>query len=361
MDAKQITKIEISGFKSLEKVSLDLNMLNILIGSNGSGKSNFISVFYLLQNIVSGKLQLYVRKNGGPNSFLFFGSKRTEKLSVKFYFGNNGYGFTLVPTTDNRFMFEDEFFFWNMTGERSLGSGHTETAIHSGTGNGIDRFVMPILEGQDWKVYHFHDTSDTALMKQLQSLNDNEEFSADARNLAPFLYRLKEEFPKNYIQIRDAVRLAAPFFDDFILRRDPLNKDMIQLEWKDLSGDIPFHASQLSDGTLRFVCLAVLLLQPEELQPETILIDEPELGLHPYAIQVLASMIKKCTVQRQVIISTQSVELLNEFTADDVIVVNHTKDHSEFQRLHSDQLAYWLDHDYTLGDLWKSNILGGRP
>ena len=145
------------------------------------------------------------------------------------------------------------------------------------------------------------------------------------------------------------------------MRPNPLKPDSIRLEWKDKNSDIPFIASQLSDGTLRFICLTTLLLQPFSLMPETILIDEPELGLHPYAISLLASLIKKASVRKQIIVSTQSVELLNEFEAKDVIVVNHQDNQSVFSRLDYEQLQVWLDEDYSLGDLWKRNILGGRP
>ena len=136
---------------------------------------------------------------------------------------------------------------------------------------------------------------------------------------------------------------------------------MISLEWTDIAGENLFTAAQLSDGTLRFICLATLLLQPQELMPDTILIDEPELGLHPYAISVLSALIKKASVDSQIIISTQSVELLNEFQVEDVIVVNHNGKSSNFSRLDKEELRIWLEEEYSIGDLWKSNIIGGRP
>ena len=172
---------------------------------------------------------------------------------------------------------------------------------------------------------------------------------------------MKNTEENSYNQIVRTIQLVAPYFEDFVLRPNPLKPDSIRLEWKDKNSDVPFIASQLSDGTLRFICLATLLLQPISLMPETILIDEPELGLHPYAISLLASLIKKASVHKQIIVSTQSVELLNEFEAKDVIVVNHLDNQSVFSRLNSEQLQVWLDEDYSLGDLWKRNILGGRP
>lgn len=361
MNSRQITKININGFKSIKECSLDLGMVNILIGSNGSGKTNFISLFKMLQNMIDGELQSYISKHGGPNAFLFFGSKQTEKLSAEFYFGSNGYQFSLTPTTDDRMMFDGEWFYWDVSGRMRIGSGYFESKWQDGCRNGIDNYVKPILQNQKWRVYHFHDTSDTALVKQIHGINDNIDLATDARNLAAFLYRLKTTEENSYNQIVRTIQLVAPFFDDFILRPNPLKPDSIRLEWKDKNSEIPFVAAQLSDGTLRFMCLATLLLQPTELMPETILIDEPELGLHPYAISLLASLIKKAAVRKQIIVSTQSVELLNEFEAEDIVVVNHKDNQSVFSRLDSDQLKVWLDEDYSLGDLWKRNILGGRP
>lgn len=361
MDSRQLTRIKIEGFKSIEKADIDLNMINVLIGSNGSGKTNFISVLSLLQALIEGNLQRYVARKGGPDAFLYWGRKRTEQMNIEFYFGYNGYRFSLVPTNNNQFLIEDEAFYWNMAGWFKLPAGNMESTWENGTGNRIDEYIIPLLRKQKWRVYHFHDTSDTAYVKQIHGLNDNMELAADARNLAAFLYRLKETEEHTYNRIVRTVRMAAPYFDDFVLRPNPLNLEKISLEWKARGSDVPFIAAQLSDGTLRFICLATLLLQPIDLQPETILIDEPELGLHPYAIQLLAAMVKKAAKRRQIIISTQSVELLNEFKAEDVLVVEHKDEATSFKRLDNEKLALWLEDDYTLGDLWKHNILGGRP
>ena len=173
MNARQITKIEIEGFKSIEKCSLDLSMINILIGSNGSGKTNFISLFKMLQSMIDEELQSYVSKHGGPNAFLFFGRKRTERLKVKFFFGENGYQFVLAPTTDDRMMYEGEWFYWTGCGNKKVASGHFESMWKKGCNYRIDDFVKPILQNQKWRVYHFHHTSDTALVKQIHGINDN--------------------------------------------------------------------------------------------------------------------------------------------------------------------------------------------
>jgi predicted ATPase len=189
-------------------------------------------------------------------------------------------------------------------------------------------------------------------------INDNAYLRPDARNLASFLYLLRDSYPASYQRIVKTIRLVAPFFGDFYLRPSPKNKEVIELEWFERGQDIPFKAHLLSDGTLRFMCLATVFLQPEDLKPQTILVDEPELGLHPYAITVLASLIR--TTSKQVIVSTQSVELLNEFEASDVIVVDRDEGKSYLHRLNQQELEAWL-LDYSLGELWRKNILGGRP
>ena len=132
------------------------------------------------------------------------------------------------------------------------------------------------------------------------------------------------------------------------------------MEWVEREQDVPFKASLLSDGTLRFICLAVVFLQPVELQPATILVDEPELGLHPYAITVLGSLMRATAKEKQIIVSTQSVDLLNQVEPGNVIVVDRDGGKSSLRRLQGDHLAEWLE-DYTLGELWKKNIFGGRP
>ena len=359
MNYKQLTKIVLKGFRSIQSCNLELQELNVLIGCNGAGKSNFIGFFKMIQQMLDQNLQAYVGEQGGPDALLHFGRKKTDAIEAELYFGDNGYQFSLSPTADNRMMYKREAFYWIESGSRPLGSGHFETKAYEGTRTHIDSYVRPALE--DWRVYHFHDTSSTALVKQKHGINENVVLLPDARNLAAFLYLLQRKYEENYIRIVKTIQLAAPFFGNFVLRPDPHNESFIQLEWKEKGQNTIFSAEDLSDGTLRFICLATLLLQPEEKQPATILIDEPELGLHPFAIRVLAAVIKAASKKKQVIISTQSVELLNEFKPEDVIVADRIEHRSVFRRLGADELAEWLGKDYSLGELWKKNVLGGRP
>ena len=355
-----LTRLKLQGYKSIAETELAFGALNVLIGANGAGKSNLISFFRFISEILNQQLQKSVGLAGGPDAILHFGRKRTEALSAELYFGNNGYKFSLIPTDDNRMIFARECLWWNLgAGDFHPQSGHFETAFQDkGSYTKVWDFVVPAM--RSWRLYHFHDTSRSASVKQIHNIHDNEYLREDARNLAAFLLRLKQRHAEHYQRIVRTIRLIAPFFGDFILRPTINNPDRIQLEWHEKDQDEPFNASALSDGTLRFICLATVLLQPEACMPTTMLIDEPELGLHPFAITVLAGLMKSATHRHQLIISTQSVELVNEFDIDDLIIVDKREGRSTFSRPDAQAYTEWLN-DYTLGELWKKNLLGGRP
>lgn len=357
-----VRSLTVSGYKSIRELkNFTLNNLNVLIGANGAGKSNFINLFRLLNEMYEQQLQLYVQKQGGPDALLHFGRGTTEKLHAEFYFGNNGYKFDVIPTADNRLIFEREVswfkgIFYPTTSSATLGTGHVEAKLKDAT-DGYSPYVRPSVS--NWRVYHFHDTSDTAKVKQRHAANDNLRLKIDASNLAAYLRMLKVMHAAEYRRIVETIQLVLPFFDDFVHR--PGDPDYVELEWTQKGKpDTPFKAHMLSDGSLRFICLATLLLQPIDLLPDTILIDEPELGLHPYAITVLADMFKQVAEDRQLIVSTQSVELVNELSPDDVVVVDQEDGASTFRRYTTQELSGWLD-EYAMGEIWKRNILGGRP
>lgn len=325
----RLDRIRIAGFKSIRDQTVELRPLNVLIGANGSGKSNFIGVFRLLHEIVKDRLQLYVARSGGADRLLHFGRKVSEQLGLELVFGTTSWRCVLVPTSSD-----------SLTGQSLEGSVSVDALLDS------------------WQVYHFQDTSEAAKVKQTADLHDNTYLRSDAANLAPFLYRLQETRPDVYRNIEDVIRMVAPFFGAFNLQPDRLNRDKIRLEWQELGSDAYFDAHSLSDGTLRFICLATLLLQPE--LPSILLLDEPELGLHPYAITILADLLRSAATRTQVVVSTQSVTLVNQLSPEDVLVVDRVDGASVFRRLTENEIATWLD-DYALGELWEKNILGGRP
>jgi len=353
--------LSIHGYKSIANLNdFELRKMNLLIGANGAGKSNFISLFRLLAAMMEKNLQAYVQDEGGPDALLFGGRKRTKQMSAQFSFGRNGYRFGLKPTADNRLVFTEEVErfsgFYIPNHESLLGRAHDEARLGDSTSH-VSAYVRP--EVRSWRIYHFHDTSNSAAVKQPHTSNDNLRLKPNADNLAAYVAMLQREHPDAYQRIVATIKLAAPFFGGFVIR-DPL-PDLVQLEWYEQSDpDTPRRAHLLSDGTLRFICLATLLLQPSARLPSTVLIDEPELGLHPYAINLLADMLVQAAEATQVIASTQSVELLNSFAPENVIVVEREGEASVFKRLEREGLEEWLE-DYSLGELWKRNVLGGRP
>lgn len=367
----QIERVTVRGYKSIEVLEdFKLGPMNVLIGPNGAGKSNFLSVFQLLAALVKGNLQTFVAKAGGPDALLYGTRKRTDKIDIEIYFRpnrddvKNGYRITLEPTQDNRLIFTREET-W-IRGERtsvegtatSLGVAHAEAKMPEQTRKyNVGYYVSQAM--QSWKQYHFHDTSDEARVKQPQKRNDNLVLKPAAENLAPYLAMLKREYREYFERIVRTIQLVAPFFGGFLTREDA--REFIEVEWFEKSDpDTPHRAHSLSDGTLRFICLTTLLLQPPHLQPDTIIIDEPELGLHPFAISILAEMLKQVAENTQVLLSTQSVELLNAFDPSSIIVTERNGGATTFQRLNTTELDGWLA-DYSLGELWQRNILGGRP
>lgn len=358
-----ITRIEIQGYKSIKSLEIDLRPVNILLGGNGVGKSNFISVFSLIRNIYNQNLQHYVQKKGGPDSLLHFGRKNTNQLAVSICFRSPG-------GHENLFYVELE------AGQKNLFVKSVKTAFKSGLTWHPKEHEKNVLESdfsqlaestasdvsnrlKEFDVYHFHDTSDTSPIKGMANLHDNRFLRRDGSNLAAFLYFLQEKEPKHFTRIELMVKSIAPFFERFHLEPNWLNKDQIELEWREKGfPDTYFNAYHLSDGTLRFICLATLLMQPNP--PETIIIDEPELGLHPVAINKLAAMVRKASEKVQVILSTQSANLIDNFDPEDIIVTDREGAGSVFKRLKAEELSTWMG-EYTLGDLWGQNKLGAQP
>jgi predicted ATPase len=358
----RLTHLSVRGFKSIRELA-DFPLapqLNVLIGANGAGKSNFISLFRMLAEMLDNRLQLYVKSEDGPDALLFGGRKRTREIDVDLYFARNGYHFTLAPAARHLVFSREETSFvgdYEPNARRSLGTGHSEAKLPAVDSDPIASYVLPAV--RSWRVFHFHDTSSSASVRLAQPVRDNLRLKPDASNLAPFLRMLREKHPTSYMSIIDTVRMVAPFFGDFVDRRDP--GERIELEWLEADDpDTPRGPLQLSDGTLRFICLATLFLQPRGLQPDTILVDEPELGLHPYALAVLGGLLRQASEQKQIIVSTQSVELVNQLSPGDVIVTERHEGASVFRRLDADHLKEWLE-EYSLGELWKMNVVGGRP
>ena len=361
--------ISIKGFKSISHIeNLPLGPVNVLIGPNGSGKSNFIGVFSFLNAINSQHLQQYVIRAGGADKVLHYGSKETEELTIQISFDENNYEYSIrLKATDADALYIDSEITYSRD-PLEHGGGHYSVQLFDSLSGEVvsERPESTQVENDlknhlnSWRLYHFHDTSSGSSMKKTADLNDNRFFRPDGANLAPFLYYLREKHESSYSLIRRTVQRVAPFFDDFALAPQQLNEDKIRLEWRHKGTDAYFDAASLSDGSLRFIALATLLLQPESLRPSVILLDESELGLHPYAITMLASLLKQAATQTQIILATQSPLLLDHFEPEDVLVADRVNGQTQLTRLDTPSLETWLQ-DYSLGQLWEKNEIGGRP
>lgn len=355
-----IASVRIQNFKSIRDSGVvPLHLVNVLIGANGAGKSNFIQFFRFLNRLYNRELQLYVARNGRADNFLHFGRKVSKFINGRLTFDNdyhNEYDFTLVPDQAGNLIFSEE---WSNTGKGNIlidSSGATESKLKS-HGWYRSKYLREAMESL--RVFHFHDTSATAAMKQPANTQDYAFLQEDGGNIASFLYRLQETEPQVFELIEKVIQSIAPFFDRFYLQPDEINPQQIFLRWQEKGYEPLFTAHNLSDGTLRMICLITLLLQPHP--PATIIIDEPELGLHPFAISKLAGLLLSLPETTQIIISTQSVNLVNEFSANDVIVVQReNSNETNFTRQSEKMLKAWLE-EYALGELWEKNILGGRP
>ncbi len=368
---RKVDRLVIENFKSIRSCDIELNDINILIGSNGGGKSNFISFFTMLNTFVEGKFQNFVKKQGGANNLLYFGRKYSSFIRGDIYFKNNRYEFILEADIENRLFFNRETTYFKPSDKdtwfsKTLSTNEYESKLTDqkthksdwGPWKGTPFYVYHALK--TWRVYHFHDTSVNSPMRTPCNVNENKYLHPDASNLPAFLYMLQRAYPDSFSDIENAFRSIAPFFDRFELEPDRSNPEIIRLEWKHVDSDYLFTAVHLSDGSLRMLALLTLLLQPDHLLPTTILIDEPELGLHPAAIELLSEIIKSVSKKSQIIISTQSPSLVSHFEPEDIIVVELVEKETIFKRLDKKKLEHWLE-DYSLGELWQKNIIGGRP
>ena len=362
-DKRPLEEISLNGYKSIRDLNaFSLNRgLNVLIGANGSGKTNFIRFFELLGHMMEPNkgLQNYISARGRADAFLFRGMKITPEFSAHLKFGLNEYKFTLRAADDRSLFFAHESapfagpLFGRALNDQS--SGHTESALARKTlRSATEQWVVDSI--RDWRVYHFHDTSSSAPVMGVCNVVDHDVLHSNGANLAAFLMRMAQSHPEYFARIVETIREVAPFFGAFVLKE--IAPGQTQLLWKDRYSDLLYYPHQLSDGTVRYICLATLLLQPNP--ASTLIVDEPELGLHPLGIKLLASLLHEASQHAQLIISTQSSLLMDELSPEQIIVANHRDGETVLEKLDSTLLTEWLQ-EYTLGQLWEKNELGGLP
>ncbi len=368
--SERLTRLRIAGYRSLRDVTVELGPLNVLIGANGAGKSNVISFFKLLNEMMAGRLQQHIGISGRAQSLLHFGPKHTSCLEAVLDLETDAgarisHTMRLSPGDGDTLAFTQEILSGGANGPAptlpvDLGQGHGETRLRAtaDAGNEPARSVRRLLDA--CHVYHFHDTSQLAAPRRAAYLQDNHVLRHDAGNLASMLFAYRARSPVVYRRIVSTLRQVMVEFDDFVLDPGGVNPNEIFLNWRAKGQDYVFGPHQLSDGSLRAMALMTLLLQPEAEQPALMVLDEPELGLHPYALAIVAGLVQAAAVGSQVIVATQSPAFVDHFRASEVLVVDSQAHASRLRRLDDAELAGWLE-DYSLGELWERNVFGAGP
>ena len=367
----RLESITLRGFKTIKSLEdFKPRPRTVLIGPNGAGKSNFISFFRMMSWMLAdpNNLGLFVGQQGGAGKLLHDGPDATREIEAKLKFRNdegaNQYHFRLASASGDTLIFADERYRFSRNGYGSLapwtetGAGHRGPAlIDMEPDDETARVIRSIL--RKIIVYQFHNTAGTARMRGKWAINDNRYLKEDAGNIAPFLLRLREKEGWHYRRIVDHIRLLLPFFSDFELEDD---YGHVLLAWREKGSDLVFDASQASDGMLRVIALVTLLLQPQEDLPDVLILDEPELGLHPYAITIIGGLIGAASTKVQVILATQSTAMVDVFRPEDIVIVEREGRKSVFRYIDMapEFLSEWLER-YSLSELWEKNVLGGQP
>jgi len=357
----------IKGYKSIKAIEgFTPRPINILIGPNGSGKTNFISFFKFLSWMLNsdGKLQEYVAYLGGANDILHDGADITKSIDAQIEIltntGYNEYQFSLMFAKPDKLVFKEEKYrysakrFESKSHWASCGVGHEEAKLPETT-NESAKVILNLL--RKLIVYQFHNTSDTAPMRLKWAQTDGRWLKQNGENLASFLYRLQNEEKVYFTRIIKYIRLVLPFFDDFELYPE---FGQILLRWKEKGTTKIFSSGQASDGMLRTIALISLLAQNPKDLPTVLFLDEPELGLHPSAIDAVAGLIKTASSYCQVFVATQSISLVNNFELDDLVVIDRKGRNSEYHRPDIKNLQAYLE-EFSTGQIWEKNIIGGRP
>lgn len=365
----KLRSITIQGYKSIafdHPFHLDLGDTNILLGANGAGKSNVISFFKMVGAMMRDSLQLYIAKNGSNQAILYYGAKVTPQLQASIVAttekGDIRYSFSLSYAVPNKLIISAEAIEvldkdGKIISSHELKNDYFESALGIST-LPICQQVKTLLS--ECKVYQFCDSSELSAIRQSSPVDSAHYLTSDGSNLASFLFYLKNNYNSHYKRIVSYTKGIMPQLNDFYLEPE---RGYISLKWIDKStNDYVLSTDQFSDGSIRYIALAALLLQPEETIPSVIVIDEPELGLHPYAIDQLSYMIKEASLHSQVIVATQSPILIDNFNIGDIHVIERDEDnlYTIARKMKEDSFKEWLE-DYSISELWAKNVIGGRP
>lgn len=362
----RIASVSIAGFRSLRQVeNLQLPQLAVLIGANGSGKSTLIRFFEMLSWMLKAqKLQEFVLRQGGGDDQFFMGARQTPliraEIRLETHAGFNDYRFSLehLSASDTVMVGGEAYRYSDKTKQSEArwqtipGSGK-EALLPTKTST-TAKTICHLL--RQCTTYQFHDTSEKASIRMRWDVTDSVRLRSDGGNLAPVLLSLRENHLKRYQLIVRQIQRVLPTFKDFVL--EP-NYGKVDLRWIGQQSDKVFGAHLTSDGSLRLFCLLTLLNLPPEQLPDVMFFDEPELGLHPHAITLVAETLKRLAKTRQIFIATQSPYMVDCFELENIIVASATQGETVLRNLPREQFQQWLDDEYQISDIWLQQAVGG--
>jgi predicted ATPase len=364
--------IRVHGYKSLADCELTFGPVNVLIGPNGAGKSNLLSFLEMVARLRTRSLRRFVAEQGGASSLLHQGAHGADEIAFELEFrgeaGAHLYRARLAPSArDDLFFVSEDVEHRSGDGparQTTLGEGQLESELASGRHDEDAAIVALRRSLQSVGFFHFHDTSPRSPLRTPARPEEDRYLRWDGTNLAAYLLAMRDSHDPSlrraWTRIQRLLQSVAPFVKEL----DPTPTDtgpgrMIRLDWIDES-DCRFGVHQISDGTLRMLALLTALAQPATRMPRFVSVDEPELGLHPAALAVLAGVVRSASATSRILLATQSPALLDHFDAGQVVVAERHDGGTVFRRLDPDRLRDWLDR-YRLSELFDKNVLGGRP
>lgn len=393
----RLTELSCWGFRSYPDRdmvrALTMTPLSVLIGPNSSGKSNLLDMLLLISEAADQKLSDGVRRRNGMRSILWqngakeFGWELVLAAEGAFAAeeGPLHYRVVVRPRGESPSIALEEVAVEAKSGTRVLLSAMNgavrlraegkpqlgpETPLTSDSELAISQIRDPqnyptLSRLRDylasWAIYREFLTDEQSKMRQPQVASADTQLQPHGENLIAVLHQInnRTQYRPYNTGIRELLRLAFEDFEELYFPAEPGASGKIGLAWKDrsLSGDL--DVSQLSDGMLRFLALSTLLAAPD--LPPLVCVDEPEIGLHPALLHLVAGMAEKASARTQVILTTHSTQLINSLSRPEyVTVVERDKGATTLRRLDAGKLGAWL-RDFTLGELWLQGEIGGRP
>ena len=362
----RIKSVTIEGFRSLRSIqNLELPQLAVLIGGNGAGKSTLIRFFEMLSWMLKSKsLQEFVLRQGGGDDQFFMGARKTPRIHAELCLetasGLNDYRFDLAHlSAGDSVMVMNEAYRYSAHGIPTKAKW-TEIAAVGKESSLLEqkhktaKTIVNLL--RQCSTYQFHDTSPNAAIHNRWDITESFRLRSDGGNLAAVLLNLRSTDDKRYALIVKQIRRVLPAFKDFVLEQEA---GKVLLRWVGQQSDKVFGSHLTSDGSLRLFCLLTLLNMPPERLPDVMLFDEPELGLHPHAVSLVAEMFKRLSKKRQIFLATQSPYLVDCFELENIIIASANQGETLLRNLPRAQYQAWLDDEYQLSDIWLKQVVGG--